>query len=85
MLSMKTLLLALLLCAPLWAAAQAETYVTGFKPRFSTTPSNPDEPNYRPPYSPASRFDMPSDVDPWRYRDGQHQCERGGRPCRRRN
>jgi hypothetical protein len=82
---MKPLLLALLLCAPLSAAAQAETSVTGFNPRFSTTPSNPDEPNYRPPDAPPNRFDMTIDVDPWRYRDRRHHCGRDGRSCRRRD
>jgi hypothetical protein len=82
MLLMKTLLLALLLCAPLSATVQAETSVTGFTPRFGTTPSNPDEPNYRPPYTAPSRFDVTIDVDRWRDRDSRDRCGRDGRPCR---
>jgi hypothetical protein len=78
---MKTLLLALLLGAPLFAAAQAETFVTGFNPRFSTTPSNPDEPNYRAPKGPESRLDVMIDVDAERWRDRRHCGDR--RPCRR--
>lgn len=80
--AMKTLLLALLLSVPLAGAVQAETSVTGFNPRFSTSPSNPDEPNYRPPNSGESRLDVMIDVDgnDWRNR---RPCGRDGRPCRR--
>lgn len=78
---MKPLLLALLLCAALAAPATAETSVTGFNPRFSTTPDNPDDPDFHQPPRAPSRFDIGVDVDPWRYRDRDHCRDRHN--CRR--
>ncbi|BCJ91602.1 hypothetical protein IZ6_23370 [Terrihabitans soli] len=78
---MKTWLLALLVCAAPLAAAEAETSVTGFNPRFSTPPSNMD-PNYRPPYEPESRLDVTIDVDPFRWRDRDRRPCRNPRSCR---
>jgi hypothetical protein len=70
---MKAAALALLLSAAALTGAQAETYVTGFNPRFGTTPSNPDEPNYRPPSRPPHQFDfsigVDVDIDDWRHDD----------------
>jgi hypothetical protein len=81
---MKMLLLALLCSAPLLTAAQAETAVRGFNPRFGTTPANPNEPNYYPPEGPKSRLDVMIDVNAEHWRDRQ-RCDRDRRPCRPRN
>lgn len=81
---MRTLLLALLLSAPFLTVAEAETNVRGFTPRFSSVPSNPDEPNYYPPEGPKSGLDVMIDVDAERWRDRGH-CGRDRRPCRPRN
>ena len=60
---MKAAVLALLMSCAALSAAQAETYVSGFNPRFGTRPSNPDEPNYRPPSRPPHVFEFNIGVD----------------------
>lgn len=59
---MRTLALVLVLCAASTAAG-AETFVSGFQPRFGTAPSNPDQPNYRPPDRPPNRYDFSFGVE----------------------
>ena len=70
---MKTLFLALLLCAALPAAGYTETAVTGFSPRFGVSPGNPDDPDYHQPARPPSRFDIGVEIDPFGYR-GRDNC-----------
>jgi len=60
---MKTLVLAALLCA-VSATARAETAVSGFTPRFSTTPAYPDEPDYRPANRPRNKYEFVIDASP---------------------
>jgi len=79
---MKAAVLAILISAAVCTDAQAETAVRGFNPRFVVTPSNPDNPNYRPPDRPAHTFDFSigidiSEDDDRRDRNRKHRRERG--------
>jgi hypothetical protein len=80
---MKQLVLAILLCAPLPAAATAQTSVTGFNPRFSASSDFPDEPDHHQPSRPPSRFDIGIDVEPFSHWE-RDRC-RDRRDCRRRH
>jgi hypothetical protein len=77
---MKTLLLALLLCAALPVAGRSETAVRGFTPRYSVSPSNPDDPDYHQPARPPSRFDIGIDIDPFGRDRGPCRDRRDCRP-----
>jgi len=84
---MKTLVLAALLCA-VSAPARAETAVSGFNPRFSTTPAYPDEPDYRPVNRPRNKYefmiDASPDIEPGDEDDAANQDRRRHRHDRRR-
>ena len=77
---MKAFALAILIALPALGAAQAETWVSGFHPRFGSVP-NPtyaDNPDYRPPHREQNRFDFSIGVDV--FGDGDRDCR--GRHCR---
>ena len=62
---MKAAALVILMSLAALTGARAETYVSGFQPRFGTAP-NPayaDEPNYRPPSRPPHTYDFMIGVD----------------------
>ena len=69
--TVSALLAAVLLCAPV-SGAKAETYASGFNPRFGVSPANPDNPDYRPPDRPRHDFsvgiELFGDDDRWRPR-----------------